>query len=434
MPRLARMISGVLLLLLTGCASGLHDFSASVAYGPFWKANQRVHFERLADQYEKSGDLNRAIECLLIARHLQPDNDLADLDIDRLSQKAKSDSKRHMKRARVFARRSETQKATTEYLKALINDPSNQKALENLKALYSEPVYKPFKVRKKDTLNTIAVHAYHDSRLGFVVGFFNDLSVQDRLRPGMILSLPAIGNQTGKKRHIAKDPVMQAEALYKHKAYDPALIAARTALKNPDTRDIARDLIDRIYMKMAADQMDAGRFDHAKKTLVLVTPGYRGKDAALKSVNQAMLEQSLDTDLETASTLLHEKQYQKALDALKAIKGKGGPNAAITGLWDDALYGLAQKLYKEKKDLEALAAVKKIRQKEARPFMEKIMARIHDRAESHYRNGVKFFINEELKNAISQWEMTLKLVPDHVMAKENIKITRRLLQKIKDIE
>jgi tetratricopeptide (TPR) repeat protein len=55
-------------------------------------------------------------------------------------------------------------------------------------------------------------------------------------------------------------------------------------------------------------------------------------------------------------------------------------------------------------------------------------------AEAHYIRGVKHFLNEELQNAINEWEITLKLDPTHDKAKKNIKNARNLLEKLKKVK
>ncbi len=54
-------------------------------------------------------------------------------------------------------------------------------------------------------------------------------------------------------------------------------------------------------------------------------------------------------------------------------------------------------------------------------------------AQIHYRNGVKHFINEDLKSAIAEWEAALACDPNHDKARENIDNARRLMQKIETL-
>jgi len=59
---------------------------------------------------------------------------------------------------------------------------------------------------------------------------------------------------------------------------------------------------------------------------------------------------------------------------------------------------------------------------------------IKQQAEAHYIRGVKYFLNEELQNAIKEWKKTLKLNPEHGKAKKNIQNARSLLEKLKKVK
>jgi hypothetical protein len=55
-------------------------------------------------------------------------------------------------------------------------------------------------------------------------------------------------------------------------------------------------------------------------------------------------------------------------------------------------------------------------------------------AEIHYLQGVRYFLNEDLQNAINEWETTLTLDPGHIKAKNDIKNARSLLEKLKKVQ
>ncbi|MBU1712107.1 MAG: LysM peptidoglycan-binding domain-containing protein [Proteobacteria bacterium] len=54
-------------------------------------------------------------------------------------------------------------------------------------------------------------------------------------------------------------------------------------------------------------------------------------------------------------------------------------------------------------------------------------------AESHYKKGVKFYLNEQIEQAISEWEETLTLNPKHPRAQKNIEKAQNLLKKIQKL-
>ena len=54
-----------------------------------------------------------------------------------------------------------------------------------------------------------------------------------------------------------------------------------------------------------------------------------------------------------------------------------------------------------------------------------------EQAEIHYAKGVKHFLSEELEKAMVEWEETLRLNPEHPMAKRDLEKARRLLKNLK---
>lgn len=55
-------------------------------------------------------------------------------------------------------------------------------------------------------------------------------------------------------------------------------------------------------------------------------------------------------------------------------------------------------------------------------------------AEEHYRQGVKYYLKEDLAKAIREWQLALKLSPDHTRARQNIEKTQAILEKLKAVQ
>jgi tetratricopeptide (TPR) repeat protein len=55
-------------------------------------------------------------------------------------------------------------------------------------------------------------------------------------------------------------------------------------------------------------------------------------------------------------------------------------------------------------------------------------------AEVHYVNGIKYYTEEKLDQAVQEWEETLKLNPQHTKAKGDIENALKLLQRLKEIK
>ena len=55
-------------------------------------------------------------------------------------------------------------------------------------------------------------------------------------------------------------------------------------------------------------------------------------------------------------------------------------------------------------------------------------------ADIHYRQGVKYFVAENLQKAIDEWELVLRLNPQHPKARQDITNARKLIEKLEAIE
>jgi hypothetical protein len=62
---------------------------------------------------------------------------------------------------------------------------------------------------------------------------------------------------------------------------------------------------------------------------------------------------------------------------------------------------------------------------------ERLQGVLRVRAEEHYKNGVKFFLEEDLEKAIEEWQTALTYRPDHPQALESLREARRLLNQLK---
>ncbi|MCZ6532850.1 MAG: hypothetical protein O7A08_07770, partial [SAR324 cluster bacterium] len=57
----------------------------------------------------------------------------------------------------------------------------------------------------------------------------------------------------------------------------------------------------------------------------------------------------------------------------------------------------------------------------------------NQQAEMHYIAGVTFFLNEDLDNAIQEWERVLKMDPGHTQASKDLEIAKALQAKLSQI-
>ena len=101
----------------------------------------------------------------------------------------------------------------------------------------------------------------------------------------------------------------------------------------------------------------------------------------------------------------------------------------------EARYRLALDHFDHKRFVEARKVLEKADEghQASMALNETVRTRLASLAQIHYRNGVKHFINEDLKSAIDEWDIALACDPNHDNARENIDNARRLMQKIETL-
>jgi tetratricopeptide (TPR) repeat protein len=139
--------------------------------------------------------------------------------------------------------------------------------------------------------------------------------------------------------------------------------------------------------------------------------------------------------LAKAEGYLEAGSYREALDAAAGIP-PGDPAAeAARALINTSLYELGGELERKKQYLDALGSYRKVNPgfRDVKKKIASLEKRIGELAEEHYIAGMQFFINQKLPQAISEWEKTLALSPDHPKASEDIIKAQKLIEELQKI-
>jgi len=130
--------------------------------------------------------------------------------------------------------------------------------------------------------------------------------------------------------------------------------------------------------------------------------------------------------------LLNAKKYLDAIEVAESVLKYNSNDRVALNLINESNYQLG-KISREKKNYE-----------EALKYFSKVYPGYRDVkdlkittqnliAESHYKKGVKFYLNEQVELAIREWEETLKLNPKHPRAIKNIEKSQKLLKQIQKL-
>jgi tetratricopeptide (TPR) repeat protein len=132
-------------------------------------------------------------------------------------------------------------------------------------------------------------------------------------------------------------------------------------------------------------------------------------------------------------TTYQEGNYQESAGLTEKILEYDPANKEIRELKNASYYQWGKQLSQEKKYHEALESFQLVDPgyKDVNIQLSYCRKQV---AEAHYIKGVKFFIEEEIEDAIQEWETTLSLEPNHAKAQKDIENARNLLQKLEKIK
>ena len=108
-------------------------------------------------------------------------------------------------------------------------------------------------------------------------------------------------------------------------------------------------------------------------------------------------------------------------------------NKRARDLTNASYYQLGKALNAQKKYEEALTQLAHV-EPGYRDVSDLIPSVKKQLAEVHYVNGIKYYTEEKLNQAVREWEETLKLNPQHPKAKGDMDNALKLIERLKEIK
>jgi tetratricopeptide (TPR) repeat protein len=272
----------------------------------------RVYAQR-AQEYERAGDLRRALYSWEIVRAFTPDNVETVQKVARLKETIRTKAEEHFAKGVSYFRANDTQGARREFLATLLYNPDHTQALEYVKFRLAPQDSESYQTKRGDTARTIAKKEYGDQKLAYLVAYFNNLSEEAELGPGLTLQLPILPTTFGKRRPQTEDMVDMAKALYQAGEYEQSVSVARGVLADDPAQKEAAEL-------MRASTYETGRSLLREKRYVEALKVFRGLKPDYRDVRQIVqiLEKNLQNEAES-----HYKKglaYYSSGDLDKAIE------------------------------------------------------------------------------------------------------------------
>ncbi len=423
------IISVCLACLLAGCGSTWSRLKASIS-------SPSRHYRELAATKQKQDRINEAVLLWQVVRYMEPGDKKVDNTIKNLQKTARKKANRYFLRGVTAYQHGDFARARLNFLTTLRYRPDHRGALDYLKNRLHRKEQVSYRIRKGDSLSTIAYRVYKDAELAPVIAYFNDLSPKAPIFPGKVLVLPTLPDEYLKPPSTIERLLKQARKKVEKADLDGALALVNQV--EPGTRHYrqARKLADRIYYCQAKALMKKQLYWEALERLKRVSPGFKKRDKAIAQARDHLKSQALDDRLKLARNRLEQGLYLEARTVAEEILATSPGNQAARSLMNDINYAIANQLLAEGKDQEAIAVLETIDldYEDTAILINDAQLRLNAAAETHYRNGVKYFLNEELELAIRQWQAALKLNPNLDKARRDIANARRLLKKLEALE
>ncbi|MCP4347029.1 MAG: hypothetical protein GY795_16060 [Desulfobacterales bacterium] len=431
-----------------------------------------------AREYEEKQELQRAITSLKIAGNLAPGNKEILFETERLVKRAKLEAKKHFKKGLSYVEENDLKAARGEFITALRYNPDFRRPVRYLKKMLQSETFMMYSVEKKDTLKTIALKVYQDYKKDFLIAYFNDLDQNKPLAPGTVLKLPVLDSTLVQKEFDAEDALSMAKFYFELEEYDLVLAVSKKILRHDSSNAEAADLVNASCHQMGIVLGRQGRYDQALEILNKIDPDYLGvqdvinnysarnkvQDKVQKKVRKKVQDEVLEDVLEdvqdevpedvqdevpedvqddtliqkplfnvedafnNAKFYLELEEYDKAHAIAGEILEYDNSNKEARELANASLYRKGMQLSQQDKYYQALEILNEITEHPGVPeTIAEVKQTMKNKTETHFRQGVKYFADDKLEEAVEEWEKTLEFDPEYPNAEKEIENARTLI-------
>ena len=375
------LVAAALSLALGGCAgmaAGPADEAKGAGPAQIARDPLAARHRQQAEALERDGQLRRAAEEWKIVLTITPTDTRARESLRALQARIDQLVAERIDEGRKALARGVQVEARRKFLAALALDPSSRAAFEALQSDTREVEFISHTVRAGDTLSSLAQRYYGDRSRSEVIWETNQLPPNPRLAPGTTLKIPEIPGV----------PFVHPEA-----RKPPPVVAA------VPTPDVPR-------------------------------PGPAPTPAPVGPAPKEEYTPEVNPLLAEAREALERSDYGDALGTVdKYLTSKPGDREGLT-LKKQALYGQAKSQMEARQypaSIQSLTLLTRLQPdyEDASALLKQARTRL---VEQHYTQGVRFYREEKLKEAISEWRLVLEMDPGHANARRNIDQAERLLR------
>jgi len=333
-----------------------------------------AHEQLVAPHREKAlelaaqGKLREALEAYKIALTVDPLDQASLAESRKVNARLKQATQERLARGQDALKRNLHLEARDHFLAVLALDPGNRDAFDALQNRVREVRQVNHTVRAGESLASIAQHYYGDRSRSEVIWETNQLPPNPRLTPGMVLKIPEIPGL----------PLGRPDS--------PPAVRSRPERSSPPARTEPAEEMPYANPALAEAKEELEKGDYA---------------SALSIIDQFLGQNPRSSEALDLKRVVLLQQGKLLLDQNK-------PNDAL------AAFDQLAKLSPQDQSVSTLIG-------EARGRLVR----------NHYNQGIRYYREEKLAEAISEWRSVLQYDPKHDGAKKNIETAERLLKSLK---
>jgi tetratricopeptide (TPR) repeat protein len=353
-------------------------------------------YQQKAMDFEKKDEWQSALENWRIADALMTQK------ISALTEKIGNNAEMHYQKGLNLQREGLQDKATIEFLTTLRYDRNHKGALRCLRAIETPYRNIVYAVREGDSFQSIAGQLYKNLNDDYIIKYFSGLSSEKELTPGLVLTLPNLDPEFTIRFFNYSKEISIARKFYKEKDYHRLIPSAENILIHMPESEEAVFMINMSYIGLSEQFLTNEDYSAAIDMLKRVDPKFRNVKSRIANIEKI--------------------QAKHRYDAIEKINKDN--------------YRLGKSLYAKGQYLKALAVLEKIEPDYlyVKKVISDLKVEMKKESEIHYRKGVKHYLKEELKEAVSEWQQAQALDPDNFKIKKDIDNATQLIKKIENIK
>ncbi len=408
-------------------------------------------------KFEKAGDLPKAFRFWQSLAFYRPQNQMAADRAKALKQQIDEKANRHFKKGVTYFFYDATRDAIREFLKTLYYDPGHREALAYLKDKIHPQVQVEHRVKQGETIEGLASRFYNDPQKGVLISYYNDLEETGRLEVDQSLKLPRIEITVAEPAVVArvkpkpakpKTPATEKKVAEKPK---PQVQESKIQKDPPEEAGPPKAKMEPPPQKEAVETpADAASMEPAPPSVAVEVPAASepepepetSPDKILKADTQmlAMVSRKYERKTTDRKRLMRKaRQQHKAGNYYASISIAEGfleqdpDNAWAQNMLNASYYKMGKDMDVKDKYSEAIRFYGRVDPdyKDVRALKTGIEGKL---ADGHYLAGVKFFLKEDIRKAIDQWEMAVALNPGHQKARTDMQNAKQILEKVEKIQ